>query len=297
MTSAPSSPAAFWEQTEAQLAETPSDVSLERDAFYSQPEWDVYQMRYTSSGGNRLFAWLSAPHGDGPFPALVRMPDYASVHDIIYTSLRQRAVVMNPTYRGQRNSDGLVRASYPGLLTDGIESPETCTILGAYADALRAVDVLLRQPQASIGTIALTGTGLGASLALAVAAQRSGIVAVAADTPMPLGHPAAFQPGLGYPLAELDDYLRSHPERRYEVEGTTMVVNPMDFAAQVQVPVLMSAGRFDRSLCPLPFAEELAAALPDCDLRVYDGAAEGGGHEHAQIRGAWLAERLGVSVP
>ena len=292
----PSSPAAFWEQTEAQLAETPPDVSLERDAFYSQPEWDVFRMRYTGSGGHRLFAWVSAPHGDGPFPALVRMPDYASVHDIIYTSLRHRAVVMNPTYRGQRNSDGLVRASYPGLLTDGIDSPETYTILGTYADALRAVDALLAQSRASIGSVALTGTGLGASLALVAAARRSGMAAVAADTPMPLGHPAAFQEGLGYPLAELDDYLRSHPERRYDVEGTTMLVNPMDFAAQVETPVLMSAGRFDRSLCPLPFAEELAAALPNCDLRIYDGAAEGGGHRHAQVRGAWLAEKMGITA-
>lgn len=296
MTNAPSSPAAFWEQTEAQLAETPPDVSLERDAFYSQPEWDVYQMRYTSSGGHRLFAWFSAPHGDGPFPALVRMPDYASVHDIIYTSLRQRAVVMNPTYRGQRNSDGLVRASYPGLLTDGIESPETCTLLGAYADALRAVEALLAQSQASIGDIALTGTGLGASLALAVAARRSGIAAVAADTPMALGHPAALESGLGYPLGELDDYLRAHPERRDDVVGTLFSVNPVGFAPAVASPVLMSAGRFDRSLCPLSFAEELAAAMPDCDLRIYDGAAEGGGHEHGQIRAAWLAEKLGISA-
>ena len=297
MTNAPSSPAAFWEQTEAQLAETSPDVSLERDAFYSQPEWDVYQMRYTSSSGHRLFAWFSAPHGDGPFPALVRMPDYASVHDIIYTSLRHRAVVMNPTYRGQRNSDGLVSASYPGLLTDGIENPETYPLLGAYADALRAVEALLAQSQASIGDIALTGTGLGASLALAVAARRSGIAAVAADTPMALGHPAALESGLGYPLGELDDYLRAHPERREEVVGTLSSVNSVGFAPAVASPVLMSAGRFDRSLCPLPFAEELAAALPHSDLRVYDGAAEGGGHEHGQIRGAWLAERLGISVP
>lgn len=296
MTSAPSSPAAFWEQTEAQLAETPPDVSLERDAFYSQPEWDVYRMHYTSSRGHRLFAWFSAPHGDGPFPALVRMPDYASVHDIIYTSLRHRAVVMNPTYRGQRNSDGLVRASYPGLLTDGIESPRTYTLLGAYADALRALDVLRVQSQASIGDVALAGAGLGATLALATAARRSDITAVAADTPMALGHPVALELGLGYPLGELDDYLRAHPERRDDVAGTLSVLNPVGFAPAVTAPVLMSAGRFDRSLCPLSFAQELAAALPNCDLRVYDGAAEGGGHEHAQVRGAWLAERLGVSL-
>ena len=292
---------AFWERIEAGLAETAPNVALERDAFYSQPEWDVYRMRYDTTGGHRLFAWLSipkerGPHGDGPFPALVRMPDYASVHDIIYTPLRQRAVVMNATHRGQRNSDALARASYPGLLTEVIESPDSYTLLGAYADALRALDALAAQGAAEIGAVALTGAGLGASLALSVAARRPDVSAIAADTPLALGHPSALEPGLGYPLAELGDYLRMHPERRGAVAELLSVVNPLHSAPSVSAPVLMSVGRFDRSLCPPAFGEELAAALPDCDLRVYDGAAEGGGHIHAQVRGAWLAERLGLSV-
>ena len=150
MTSAIQRSDGFWERIEAQLAETNPDIEIERDAFYSQPEWDVFQMRYTSAGGHRLFAWLSVPKEGGPFPALIRMPDYASVHDIIYTPLRHRAVVMNATHRGQRNSDGQVRASYPGLLTDGIESAEVYTLFGAYADALRAVDALGTQSVAEL---------------------------------------------------------------------------------------------------------------------------------------------------
>ena len=297
MTSARQRSDAFWERIEAQLAETDPDIEIERDAFYSQPEWDVFQMRYTSAGGHRLFAWLSVPHGDGPFPALLRMPDYASVHDIIYTPLRERAVVMNATHRGQRNSDGQVRASYPGLLTDGIESADTYTLFGAYADALRVVDVLSAQNVAELsGAVALTGAGLGASLALAAAARRHAVTAVAADTPMALGHAAALEPGLGYPLAELGDYLRANPGSESAVESLLSVVDPMTTAPAVRCPVLMSAGRFDRSLCPLQFAELLAGALPDCEFRVYDGAAEGGGHIHAQVRGAWLAQRLGLEI-
>jgi len=288
---------AFWERIEAQLAETDPDIEIERDAFYSQPEWDVFRMRYTSAGGHRLFAWLSAPKEGGPFPALIRMPDYASVHDIIYTPLRHRAVVMNATHRGQRNSDGLVRASYPGLLTDGIGSAETYTLFGAYADALRAVEVLGMPGVAELsGTLALTGAGLGAGLALAVASRRPRVSAVASDTPMALGHPTALQDGLGYPLAELGDYLRTNPGSQNAVEALLSAVNPMNDAPGVRCPVLMSAGQFDRSVCPLAFAEELAAALPDCDFRVYDGAAEGGGHIHGQVRGAWLAARLGLEV-
>ena len=296
MASASSPYSRFWERIEAGLAETAPNVSLERDPFYSQPEWDVYRMRYDSAGGHRLFAWFSVPHGDGPFPAVVRMPDYASVHDIIYTPLRHHAVVMNATHRGQRNSDGLVRASYPGLLTEGIESAESYVLLGACADALRALDALAAQNAAEIGAVALTGSGLGASLALSVAAQRTGIAAVAADTPMALGHESALEPGLGYPLAELADYLRMHPERRDAVAHVLSVLNPVQGAASVSAPVLMSVGNRDRSVCPLAFGEELAAALPSCDLRVYAGAAEGGGHVHAQVRGAWLAERLELSI-
>ena len=297
MTSARRPSDAFWESVEAQMAETDLDIEIERDAFYSQPEWDVFRMRYTGAGGHRLFAWLSVPKEGGPFPALIRMPDYASVHDIIYTPLRHRAVVMNATHRGQRNSDGQVRASYPGLLTDGIESADTYTLFGAYADALRAVDVLGLQSIAELsGVMALTGAGLGASLALAVAARRPSVSAVAADTPMALGHPAALEASLGYPLAELGDLLRANLDSEGAVEEMLSVVNPVTIAPAVRCPVLMSAGRFDRSVCPLAFAEELAAALPECDFRVYDGAAEGGGHIHGQARGAWLAARLGLEI-
>ena len=289
--------AGFWERTEEQLAETPLGISVNRDAFYSQPEWDVYQLTYNSTNGHRLFAWVSVPKGTtGEVPAMVRMPDYASVHDIIYTSLRHRAVVMNATHRGQRNSDGAYRASYPGLLTDGIADGESWVLLRAYADSLRALDTLLALDLAEIGKIALLGVGLGGSLALSLASRRPRVGAVAADTPLPLGHPSAMESGLGYPLGEIGDYLRVYPERRTDVERTLGQLDPVRDASRVSCPVLLSAGRFDRGTCPLTFAEALAGALPNGDLRVYDGAAEGGGHVHALARTAWLADQLGIPL-
>ena len=289
--------AAFWERVEEQLAETPLDISATRDSFYSQPEWDVYRVGYNTTGGHRLFAWLSVPKGhEGPLPALLRMPDYASVHDIIYTPLRHVAVVMNATHRGQRNSDGGYQAAYPGLLTDGIADGESWAMLGAYVDALQGMDALLAQGLVEIGSVAVWGAGLGGSLALAAAARRSRIGSVAADTPMPLGHQSALDSGPGYPLGEIGDFLRAHPERRGDVEAALGTLEPLADARNVTVPVLLSAGRNDRSMCPLSFAEELAGALPSCDLRLYDGAAEGGGHIHAVARVAWLADQLGVNL-
>jgi cephalosporin-C deacetylase-like acetyl esterase len=269
-------------------------LQVQRDDFYSQEDWDVYQLHYTSADGMWLFSWLSVPKGDGPFPAIVRMPDYGSVHDIVYTSLRDRAVVMNPTYRGQRQSDHSFQAKYPGLLTEGIGDPGSYVMRRVFVDLLRSVDVLYEQNLARIGKLAVNGAGLGGSLALAVAARRGVVDAVAANTPMALGNPASLAPGLAYPLAELDDYLRLYPDQRDAVIQSTADLDPLNTASHIIAPVLLSVGINDTGSCPLAFGEELASLIHHCDLRVYHGAAEGGGHEHAQIQLSWLSDKLGL---
>ena len=84
----------FWNGLDQDLASVPLELSLEREGFYSQAEWAIYRMGYNSLAGYRLFAWLSVPSGSkkGPIPAVLRMPDYASVHDVIYTPLRHDTV-------------------------------------------------------------------------------------------------------------------------------------------------------------------------------------------------------------
>jgi cephalosporin-C deacetylase len=177
-------------------------------------------------------------------------------------------------------------------LTEGIDRPETYVMRRVFADALRAVDVLLGQTQAPVTRLGLTGSGLGGSLALVAAARRPQVKAVAADTPMALGHPAALEAAPAYPRGELSDYLRVYPRRREVVQTSTAPLDSVKLALRVAAPVLLSLGRRDRGQCPLAIGEELAARLPRCDLRVYDGGAEGGGHEHAVVRGSWLREQL-----
>ena len=293
MSGIPDSVDSFWAEIDRQLSEVPQEVNLERDDFYSQPDWDVFQMRYTGLKGYRLFAWLSIPHGSGPFPALLRMPDYGSVHDLIYTPLRSQAIVMNPTYRGQRKSDVPYQASYPGLLTEGIEDPAIYVMPLVFADGIRALEALVGLSQSS-GKVALTGAGLGGSLALFTANRRPQVQAVASDTPLMLGNPEALEQAAAYPLAELQDYLRVHPQRRDTILENTAAMDPMEMARRISVQVLLSLGDKDRGQCPINLGRLLAERLPHCDLRVYQGAGEGGGHEHGLVRTQWLKERLGA---
>ena len=286
----------FWDTMDRELNSVSLDLALEHDSFYSQPEWDVYRMRYDSLDGYRLFAWLSVPrkHKGERIPALLRMPDYASVHDLIYTPLRHDALVMNATYRGQRNSDSVFQAQYPGLLTQGIDRSETYVMRRAFGDALRAVDALLEQGEAEIGSVALIGSGLGGSLALAAAARRPGVKAVAADTPLALTDPATVEGGPAYPLGELEDYLRLNPDLPDSVLASIAPLDLVKIAPYVGPPVLLSLGSRDRGQCPLAVGQALAEQLPRCDLRVYDGAREGGGHEHSVVRASWLMDQLEI---
>ena len=84
-------------------------------------------------------------------------------------------------------------------------------------------------------------------------------------------------------------------DRAQAVALATEPLNPLLMAPKVKVPVLLSLGIRDRGQCPIAIGEELAGLLSQCDLRGYDGAGEGGGHEHGQVRAAWLRERLGLA--
>lgn len=284
----------FWSALSEDLAKQPLQLSTEIDTFYSQPEFTVYRVHYSGIGGYRLFAWMSIPsHAtDRQLPALLRMPDYGSVHDVIYTPLRQDAIVMNASHRGQRHSDSDFQAQYPGLITEGIDRPEDFVMLRVFADAIRAVDAVLGWIGGeSAAPLVLTGSGLGGALALAAAAHHPQVKAVAADTPLALGHPMMID-GKAYPLGEIADYLRIHPDQQDNLRATTAPLNPVTLATKIDVPVLLSVGRRDQGQCPMSVGSELAAALPDCDLRVYDGGSEGGGHLHEVLKAAWLKTHL-----
>ncbi|MFP6635686.1 MAG: acetylxylan esterase, partial [Dehalococcoidia bacterium] len=65
---------AMWDSLDRQLEQIPLELEQERDAFYSQSEYDVYRLHYTGLDGYQLFSWLSIPLSPNRLvPALLRM--------------------------------------------------------------------------------------------------------------------------------------------------------------------------------------------------------------------------------
>src|SRR5579859_3040322 len=206
---------AYWNAVDQELAKYPAAPTLERLALPSDEYSTVYALRLTSIGPYRIYGYLSVPHGDGPFPGLLLAPHYGSVNHLPHLDDRQRYVTLVLMHRGQRLADQPFAAEYPGLLTLGIEDPATYIYRGIVADCMRGAEYLQSFPSVDASRLALDGD----DLALITAARRPGLNFSAVNAAGLLFYHlmAARERSSEYPVEEINDYLRTQPERRHAV--------------------------------------------------------------------------------
>ncbi len=234
---------AYWERVLWELDGTPVAAEEEENPLRSTEFCTAYQVRLTSIGPYRIFGHLSIPNGEGPFPVLIFLARYQSVMDVIpqgdANEKRSRFVTFGLSARGQRNADKPYAAAYPGVFTDGIEDTESYVFRGVVADCCRAVDYVLSRSEVDRSRVA--GIGIN-EMPLLTAALRSGLTHAIAS-------PSFFYATMdraarteGYPLEEVNDYLRLYPDRREAVAQTVAYFDPLFFAPSVRIPTLMWSG-------------------------------------------------------
>ena len=261
---------ACWSRVTAELDRTAIAPEVELLPLRSSAEVVVYAVRFTGIGPYRLFAYYARPtvQAAGILPAEghgveIQLGGYGSVVPVPAGTLDRRwsgrRAVLRLCHRGQRLSDKPYAAAYPGVLTDGIEAPESYVWRGIVADALRAVDfVSSRSPEeVDRSDIVVTGN----EVALLVAALRGDVVSSVRAAPAffyRLGDslPAAQD----YPLEEFNDYLRTYSERAAAIAGTLSYFDPIAAARRASCPVQVGNGEF---LAPL--REALGANLASMD--------------------------------
>src|ERR671916_1492256 len=159
---------AYWAAVDQELRIYDAASTLEPLALPSDEFSTVYAAKITSIGPYRIFGYLSVPRGAGTFPGLLITPGYGSVNHLPHMDDRQRYVTLILMHRGQRLADQPFAASYPGLLTLGIDDPASYIYRGIVADCLRGAEFLLSRPEVDLGRVAITGD----DLALITAARR-----------------------------------------------------------------------------------------------------------------------------
>lgn len=271
---------AFWDDIDRDLAAVPSNAEATEIPLYSTDFSTTYAVKLTSIGPYRISAFVSVPHGDGPFPALFLAPGYASVVTPPPYQDRQRYVVMSLRYRGTRGSDWPYAARFPGMLTDGIDDPRTWIMRGVIADALRGFEYLVSRPEVDPARVAVNGGDSG----LFVSARRSGVAVQAVSAAFYFRMAEAIASTEAYPLEEISDYLRTYPDRRAAVLGTLSYFDPLVLAGHIDSTVLLAHDNPD-------WWDPLKHALSG-EVEEYSTTHEGQ-TDRDTIEG-WIADHLGA---
>ncbi len=229
---------AFWDGIDAELAAIPAAPEAEALALHSTEHSTTYRVRLTSIGPYRFEVFLSIPDGEGPFPALMLAPGYASVVTPPSYDDRLRYVAMSVRYRGTRGADRPYAATFPGLLTDGIEDPDRWMFRGILADALRAFEYLTGLPMVDPARVAINGGDAG----LIVAARRPGVPALAVTAPFFHRMAEVYPMTEAYPFEEINDHLRAFPDAKMAIDRTLAFFDPLHHAPNVTADTLVSVG-------------------------------------------------------
>ena len=230
----------YWAHLLDELSAPPIAPEVEEIPLRSTDYSTTYAVRYTGLDSYRLFGYLSIPKGQGPFPTLINLPRYGSVLELIRqgdaTEKRGRYLIFSPAGRGQRNAARPYRADFPGIFLDGIDDPHRYIFRNFVADLCRGVDYVLTRPEVDHRRIAALSP---TDLSLLTAALRPQITHLVTDPVFFYATLDRASHSSGYPLEEINDYLRLYPERRGPVARTLAYFDPLFFAPSVSVPTLL----------------------------------------------------------
>ena len=283
----------YWAAVKHELAGTPARVEIEKIPIRETDFATLYGVRLSSIGPYRVFGYLSVPKGPGPFPAIYWPPKYGSVLEMIpqgtANETRSRFVTFSLAGRGMRNSDQPFAAMFPGLLTEGIDSPGSYVFRGIVADAIRGLEYVSSVAEVDASPIVAIGNDV-ALLAVSLGGVASHLVCI----------PALFFDALtlasrsdSYPLEEYNDYLRLHPSHSDLVAHTLSYFDLRAFAPGVNARTLIMAGPDGSALGP--------AALADFGETIPSGASIYASQQSSYKDGLhserWVASELGFDQP
>ena len=196
---------------------------------------------------------------------------------------RAAYVVLALCHRGQRLSNSQYSAAYPGLLTDGLPGEDTYVWGDIVADCITAVQILLQQPNIDASRLAISG----GDLALITAALTDGVHALQSGGLMFADIDNRIAGAPDYPLAEFNDFKRTHPDAWDKARATLANYDPMTLAGEIDAQkVMLSSGASEKS-----YYDGLASMLSGkTTVRVNLGK----GHLDHLAQEEWLADACGI---
>jgi len=259
---------------------------------------DIYDVTFRGYAGQEVRAWLRTPRGElEGLPALVEFVGYGGgrgyAEDSLFWSSCGYAHLLMDTRgqgsawrRGDTGDDAWTGPQIPGMMTKGIEHPDSYYYRRLITDAVRAVDAVV----ALVGPSRIVSYGIsqGGGVALAVAALSERVTTLVANVPFLCDFPRAITVTDSDPYAEIRRYLAIHPELEEQAHRTLSYFDGVNFARRASAPALFATALMD-TVCPPSTvfgAYNAYSGEKQMHVRRFNG------HDHATDDDVRIARRL-----
>lgn len=288
----------FWRGVLSELAEVPLEPRMSALPMRSNQEVHVSQATYRSLGGLEIAAWYCVPtEGHGPFPAIIQFPGYKGEPRLVREWGRKGVITLSVVVRGKLHSNAQFNPGYPGLLTHGIESPDTYSYKGVISDCVRGIDFLLSRPEVDADRIFACGSSQGGGLTLITTALRPEIKGGVAGYPFLCCFPEAMRMLRSYPYDELNCYAEAYPDQVFLMLNTLRYYDAVNFVGWIQCPMAVGIAMEDE-ICPpeTSYAAYRGLSGPK-ELWLFPNSGHGNAHEYPGKETTWLERQIGLSRP
>ncbi len=252
----------FWARTltGARAHEVLLDVTPVRTGLATLRTWDV---TVAGADGHPIRAWYTRPAGTAgtPLPAVVEYLGYGRGRGfpqerLTWASAGYAHLLMDTRGQGAQYGSGGHTPdpvgsgpASPGVVTRGIDAPETYYYTRLITDAVRAVDAVRVLPDVDPARVAVLGNSQGGGLAVAVAGLVPDLVAALASAPFLCHVGRAVDLTDAQPYGEITQYLSVHRGSAERVFRTLAYVDGMHLARRARAATLFSVGLRD-TICP-----------------------------------------------
>jgi cephalosporin-C deacetylase len=281
----------FWTRTLAEARAFPLGVVL-TPVDTGLTSIQTYDVTFNGFGGQPIKAWLRVPAAaSGPLPTIVQYQGYGGgrgheLENLLWASAGFAHLHMDTRGQGSAWSLGATAdpdgsgPAYPGVMTRGIESPDTYYYRRLFTDAVRAVDAARSLEQVDASRLVIAGGSQGGGITLAVAGLVPDLAAAFPRVPFLCDFRRATVITDTFPYKEIGRYLAVHRDRVEQVHGVLEYFDGVNFAKRATAPAWFTTALMDE-VCPPSTVfgafNAYAGASKQIDIWPYNG------HEGGQV--------------